>query len=79
MKIQNIILLQSHISRDQEHQFMEKINFSELHFFSELKRAVIYLTNQSGWVQNLLSTMEKKRFQIPKRRGFFILHLTKCY
>lgn len=77
MKIWNIILLQSHISKDQEHQFKEKMNLSELHFVSELKWAVIYLANQSGWIQNLVSTTENKILKSPRDGIFFILNLTK--
>lgn len=56
----------------------KKMNFSELHFFPELKWAVIYIASPSGCMQNLVSTMENK-ILIPKRWGFFILNLTECY
>lgn len=36
------------------------MNLSELHFASELKRAVVYLANQNGRVQNLVSTTENR-------------------
>lgn len=45
------------------------MNLSELPFVSEVKWVVIYLANQSSWVQNLVLTTENKILKSP-RDGF---------
>lgn len=56
-----------------------KMNLSEQRLVSELKWAVTYLANQSGWMQNLISTSENKILKSPWDGVFFILNLTECY
>lgn len=57
----------------------KKMNLSELPFVSEVKWVVIYLANQSSWVQNLVLTTENKILKSPRDGFFFILNLTECY